>query len=288
MIKRFVYLLTSAFCLLTFPVVAQDSPYTPVSPLSLGDTLLTLPTSRIPAEGTWEVKFTHRFNQSIDSGNGSDRVHSLFGLDSNADVLIGVSYAVRPDLQLTFVRTNTNDTIETSAKYVLWQQAEKVPVSVALRAGGDWRTEKDLTDRTTLFAQAIISRQFGRKAQIFILPTYATKAGRGVAGTTSAALFDHAFNVPVGFAWMLKPSLSVVAEVIPPNRDLPDSINADLGWAIGLKRAIGGHYFEILLTNSNGTTVDQYVSSTYQGTALDSGDIHLGFNIERRFGKRRR
>jgi len=49
--------------------------------------------------------------------------------------------------------------------------------------------------------------------------------------------------------------------------------------------AIGGHFFEVLLTNNNATHVDQYVTSTYQGAPLNRGDLHIGFNIERRFGK---
>jgi len=68
-------------------------PYTPVSPLPLGDNLLSLPSSHIPAEGTWEIRFTHRFSQSLDQGSGSDRLHDLFGLDSSADVAIGLREA---------------------------------------------------------------------------------------------------------------------------------------------------------------------------------------------------
>ena len=87
-------------------------------------------------------------------------------------------------------------------------------------------------------------------------------------------------------ALMVRPGLSVIAELIPKNRDLPSAMNGgDFGWAIGLKRAIGGHYFEILLTNSNATHADQYVTSTYMGSPLNKSDTHLGFNIERRFGR---
>ena len=50
-----------------------------------------------------------------------------------------------------------------------------------------------------------------------------------------------------------------------------------------LKRVIGGHYFEILISNSNATHADQYVTSTYMGSPLQRSDLHLGFNIERRF-----
>jgi len=262
---------------------AQDAQYVPTAPIPLGDSLLSLPTSHIPSTGTWEIKFTHRFNQSIDQGNASDRIHSLFGLDSNADVGIGLSYSPHRDLQFSFVRSNVLDDIELAAKYVVVQQAPSFPFSVTIRGGGDIRTEKGLDDRNSIFGQLILSHQFGHKAEIFVIPTYATNAGRDP--NTNGALFKHAFNVPIGAAIMIRPALSVIAEVIPKNRDLPELIHSDIGWAIGLKRAVGGHYFEILLTDNNATHVDQYVTSTYQATGLNRGDLHLGFNIERRWGK---
>ena len=156
-----------AFCSVvlssTALVFGQDR-YTPISPIPLGDTLLSLPTSHIPSEGTWEVKFTHRFNQSLDQGSLSERVHSLWGLDSNADVGLGLSYAPRRDLQLSFYRSNAMDDIELAAKYVVIQQAQAIPFSAAVRLGGDWRTEAALKDRTSLFGQVVLSRQLGRRA----------------------------------------------------------------------------------------------------------------------------
>ncbi len=282
--SSFILFLFAAL-LVALSAFGQDR-YTPLNPIPLGDTLLTLPTSHIPSEGTWEVKFTHRFNQSIDQGSFSDRVHSLWGLDSNADVGIGLSFAPRRDLQLSLYRSNALDDIELAAKYVVVQQASAIPFSTALRLGTDLRTEAGLNDRTSYFGQVILSRQIGRRAEVFAIPTYVTDAGRIVSGNTSSALFKHAFNCPVGAAVTLRPALSLVAEFVPKNRDLPSTMKADYGWALGLKRAIGGHYFEILLTNNNATHADQYVTSTYQGTPLSKNDLHIGFNIERRFGKR--
>jgi hypothetical protein len=275
----------SALLFVAVTAWGQDR-YTPTNPIPLGDTLLTLPTSHIPSEGTWEVKFTHRFNQSIDQGSFSDRVHSLWGLDSNADVGLGLSFAPRRDLQLSFYRSNALDDIELAAKYVVIQQAPAIPFSAALRFGTDLRTEAALKDRTSYFGQVVLSRQIGRRAELFAIPTYVTNAGRTVNGNTSSALFKHAFNVPIGAAVTIRPALSLVAEFVPKNHDLPSGMKADFGWALGLKRAIGGHYFEILLTNNNATHADQYVTSTYQGTPLSMNDLHIGFNIERRFGKR--
>lgn len=279
--------LLSAFCILlsSFSAGAQTTnAYTPIQPVPLGDILLNLPTAHISGPGVWEVKFTHRFNQSIDQGSFSDRVHSLFGLDSNADVGFGLSYVLRPRLLLSAYRSNAMDDIELSAKYIVLQQAEAMPFSAAMRVGGDWRTEAALVDRTSVFAQAIVSHEFGRRAEVFIVPTYATKAGRVVNGNSSQALFKTAFNAPIGAAYVIRNGLSVVGELYLKNRDLPSDVHADFGWAVGLKRAIGGHHFEIMLTNSNATHVDQYITSTYMGSPLQRGDLHIGFNIERRFG----
>ncbi len=267
------------------PASAPSSPYAPVKPLPVGDVLLSLPTSHMPAAGTWEVRFSHRFNQSIDQGSFSDRVHSLWGLDSNADVGLGLSYALRRDLQLSFLRSNAMDDIELAAKYLVVQQAPAIPFGAAIRVGGDIRTEKNLNDRTSAFGQAILSHQFGQRAEVFVMPTWVTNAGRVVSGQTSAALFKHAFNVPVGAAITIRPALSLVAEVIPKNRDLPSGSHADFGWSLGLKKAMGGHFFEILLTDNNATHADQYVTSTYQGSPLNRRDLHIGFNIERRFSR---
>src|SRR5258708_2057308 len=138
---------------------------TPINPIPRGDTLLTRPTSHIPSEGTWEVKFTHRFNQSLDQGSFSDRVHSLYGLDSNADVGLGLSYAPRRDLQLSFYRSNAMDDIELAAQYVVIQQAQAIPFSPAVRIGADWRTEAALNDRTSVVGQLVPPRPICRRRE---------------------------------------------------------------------------------------------------------------------------
>jgi hypothetical protein len=254
-------------------VLAQSSPYTPHAPLPLGDNLLNLPTPRTLARGAWEVRFTHRFSQPIGDGD----VHSLWGLDSSADVGIGLSWAPVRDLQISAFRIDVQDDIELAAKYSILQQAPAVPLSISARGGLDVRTEEGIDDRTSFFAQLILSRQFGRKGEVFVIPTYAS----------NAAPFDHAFNVPVGAAFAIRPYLSLIVEVVPPNGDLPDDMESDFGWSVGLKRALGGHYFEVMLTDTRATNVDQYVSGGFLG-GIDASDVHLGFNISRRFGSRRR
>ncbi|HSP15752.1 MAG TPA: DUF5777 family beta-barrel protein [Thermoanaerobaculia bacterium] len=280
MIKR---LFAAGWLLVAGSAFAQaPNPYAPVAPIPVGDILLTLPSSHIPDKGTWEVRFSHRFNQSIDQGQA---FRSLFGLDNGANVGIGLSYVPFRDFEVSLLRSNVLDTYDLAAKYVITQQARRIPFSSAIRIGGDFRTEQQLDDRVSAYAQAIVSHQFGSRFDLYIMPTYITKAGRASSGETSAALFKNAFNVPAGAVLEIGSGYGIVAEVIPPNRDLPQDLKAELGWAVGIKHAIGGHLFEILLTNSNGMTTDQYVTSTYNGAPFRSGDLRLGFNIERRWGK---
>ena len=277
--------LSIAACLMllsaTLTAQTTTNQYTPLQPIPVGDILLTLPSSHMADAKTWEVRFSHRFNQSVD-GNG---IHSLFGLDSGANVGLGLSYVPFRDVEIALMRQSTLETYEGSVKYGLMQQARALPISAALRAGGDWRNARNLGDRSSYFAQAIVSRQFGSRFDLYVVPTWITKAGRVVSGNESVALFKSAFNVPVGALVQIMPGLSVVGEFIPKNRDLPADLNSDIGWAVGIKRAIGGHLFEILLTNSNGMTTDQYISSSYNGAPLRTRDKRLGFNIERRWGK---
>jgi uncharacterized beta barrel domain-containing protein DUF5777 len=171
-------------------------------------------------------------------------------------------------------------------KYAIVQQAPAIPFSATIRGGMDWRTELQLTDRSSFFAQAMLSRRFGKRVEVTLIPTYVTNAGRAVTATTSTSLFKNAFNVPIGMAFNVHGGFSVVGEVTPRNRDLPDKLKGGFfAWSAGIKSAVGKHYFELMITNSNATHADQYVTSTYMGSALNKGDLHLGFNIERRFGR---
>ncbi len=266
-----------AVILLT-PVAAlaqPADPYQPLTPLRVGESLINLPTPRVIRPGTWEVRFTHRFIEPINEGDE----HSFWGLDSSADIGLGLAWAPAPNLQFSIVRTDLQDTFEGAVKYVVVQQAPAFPFSASIRGGVDWLTEVDIDERVAPFAQLILSRQITPRLEVFALPTYALNAGP----------FDSAFNVPVGLAWMWrKPSVSLILEVIPENGDSPEEEKSGIAWAVGLKRAMGGHYFEILLSDTRATHVNHYVTSGASIGGIDTGDIHLGFNIERRFGGRRR
>lgn len=252
----------------TFSVMAQD--YTPIAPLRTGTYYVNVPTPLTLPKGVLEVRFTHRFAEPVNDGDS----HDLWGLDGSADIGIGVAWGFTESLQAELFRTDVQDNIEAALKWRFLRQAPDFPVSITLRGGTDILTEENIDDRTSLFLQTVVSRQMSRRLELFAVPTYANEAGS----------FDHAFNVPFGLIWFPRPNMGLVLELIPENRDLPDAVDSSFGWAVALKRAIGGHFFEILLANTRATHVSQSVGGElFRGVGLDSEDVHLGFNIVRRF-----
>jgi hypothetical protein len=264
------WLTAIAAVVLSLPAAAQTGD---LVPLRVGDYYINIATPHVLPARMWEIRFTHRFSEPINRGDA----HSLWGLDSGADVGIGVAWAPTDKLQASLFRTNLLDDVELAGKYSVVEQSPNMPLSGAVRAGIDWRTQEGLDHRVSPFVQVLLARQLGRRAELFAAPTY----------IIDDPLFDSAFNVPVGAAITVRPGVFVIAELIPENRDVDGAAESDLFWSLGLKAAWGGHFFEVSLSDSRATHVDQYISSAPLG-GIDRGDIHLGFNIERRFGGRKK
>lgn len=244
--------------------------YTPLPSLRTGGNYVNVPTPLIVPNGQWEVRFTHRFAEAINDGDA----RNLWGLDGSADIGIGLAWAMSRDLQIELFRSDVQDNYEAAVKWSFLRQAPSFPVSISFRGGVDILTEEGIDDRSSIFVQSIVSRQISRRLEVFAAPSYVHGAGS----------FDDAVNVPFGLAWFYRPSSSIVVELIPENTDLPDEVDSSFGWAIGWKRALGGHFFEILLANTRATHVSQYVpGELIRGIGLESDEVHLGFNIVRRF-----
>jgi len=269
MIER---ILCAAIAFATLAPVTSAQMYGGPRPMRTGTTLLNMPTTSTLSAGQWEVRFAHRFAEAINDGDA----HSLWGLDGSADIAFGVAWGPTSRTELSILRTDVQDDVEVALKRRFGSQ---IPgrIAFAARIGADVRTERDLTDRTSGFAQIIISRQFGDALELSAIPSWASKAGS----------FDNAFNLPVAIAWAFRRDTILVVELIPENRDLPSNVSSSFGWTVGIKKAVGGHYFDLILSNSRATHVSQYVSSeVLPGLGLEAGDVHLGFNIVRLFGGR--
>jgi hypothetical protein len=257
------------------PVCGEEPVQPP--PFALGGTLLNLPTAATLPAKTSEVRFTHRFSQPVNEGDAD----SLWGLDGSSDIGLAFSYGLTSDLEAGIYRSDVQDDWELSAKYAVRRQSGDSPLSITVRAGADVRTEDGNDDGATPFAQCVLERQIGSRLRLIAAPS--------VIGDWGA--YDYAFNVPIGLAWSIKPHMILAVEVVPENTDRPEGFDSSVGWSVGLKHSIGGHFFEFVVGNTRATHVSQYVTSSIFASTepaamngFDPGDVFLGFNIERRFG----
>ena len=85
---------------------------------------------------------------------------------------------------------------------------------------------------------------------------------------------DSTFMVGLGGRVRLRPGLFAVAELIP--RVLGFN-NGDAHATFGIEAQVGGHVFQLNVSNSLGTTLGQLA----QGGSED--DWFIGFNISRKF-----
>lgn len=246
--------------------VAQDSadPYEPLPRDPLGTRLIDMPTPYTLGSRRLEVLFTHRFHQSVQDGDESN----LWGLDGGSDVGIGLAYGVTSHLDLALFRSSFQENFEISAKYLILEQAPRVPATVGVRAGVNLLRREGVEDADRPFVQLLLARRFAPGVSLLLSPSWVRDTPR----------LRDAFNVPVGLTFPIGKHL-IELEWIPANQDLDESED---GWHVALSRDLGGHIFEIVAGNSRATTVDQYLGGD-SAAGFEAGDVRLGFNLIRDF-----
>ena len=234
-------------------------------PLPLGDRLINLPTYATVGASTLQVLFTHRFSQTVDGGGGYD----LFGLDSAANIGIGLALGLGRNLEVELYRASFLKEYEGAVKWTLARQGAAFPIGLAVRAGADYRGAKGIDDRWSGIAQVVVARRLGAAFEVFLIPSFASDTPT----LTSAA------NLALAALWQMPKRWHLALELVPENRD---AAAGELAWAVGLAKRVPGHEFLFYLGNSPATTTSLIVGSDLPG-GFDAGDVRLGFNIVRRF-----
>ncbi|HEY5565298.1 MAG TPA: DUF5777 family beta-barrel protein [Rhodothermia bacterium] len=245
--------------------------------------VINLPTSLTVDQGTWLFLISHRFNPGI--GDGYD---ALYGLDGSGIIYLSMGYAVTDDLLLTLGRSNSADNVELQGRYRVTDQRGATPVGAAAQISINWVSESPPGDESRLRGDALkvsgqvaVTRQIGRVG-IAVVPGITINPAESVSGE------DPLITIGLGGRWTLaqlnRTRLSLVGEWVPivsgytRTTTFGNDIRFDTGGG-GLEISIGGHVFQIVVSNSVGLTSDQYL----RGGDLDvaDGEMRLGFNIFR-------
>ncbi len=243
--------------------------------------VVNVPTTRMVDSGLWFFLISHRFNPPISEG-----YDSFYGLDGSSVIFLNLGYAPTDDLLFILGRSNASDNVELQAKYRFFQQTvePKWPLSLAAQAAVNWVTdetgglERFDSEAFKFSAQLIVSRDIGGRVGVLAAPGILVNQAEALGGE------DLLLTLGLGARWRFHQNLSLLAEWVPilagyertttfVNQNRFDSFGG------GFEIAVGGHVFQIVVTNSVGLTTDQYM----RGGDLDIAkpDLRLGFNIFR-------
>ncbi len=263
-----------------------------------GWTSANLPTTQTVPKGGFMYRVAHRFNNAVDSG-----FDALFGLDGGAFMTTQVAFPLSNDFSLNLERSGANATFELGAKWRFLQQKNdgSTPISAAIYTGLDWQTASGLPDpanpegpaldrtageRFSFFAQAPVSKQFG---------DFSLLAVPGILLNGNVNADDEEALITLGLAGKIKFSSNYAffVEAVPIiggsdgagtlgilglNDAGTDQVFYD-AFTGGVEIHVGGHVFQVFVSNSLGATSNQYMSGGNFDFA--NGDMRLGFNIYR-------
>ena len=258
--------------------------YTPAD-----DYLFSLPTGRrLDRHGVY-VNFTHRF--AFDTAfSGKARGAVLDGLDGFSIPSFGFQYGITDKLSVSAYRSPSviGRPIELMTAYHILDEHDGYPLNATFRFSVDG--QNDFSKNFTANFEGIFSRSLFHRAQFYVVPTLSLQ-NRRLIGVPN--FLDpppdlpgiNSFSLGMGGAFDIRPSVAVVAEVIPTlvnGRALGIHRPA---YAFGIQKRLWRHAFTLGFTTSPGTVVSQRAGTraTFLGdpSADTPSGLFIGFDLMR-------
>lgn len=254
------------------------------------DLLFSLPTGRPVEEHGLYVNFTHRFPYDP-AFTGPARGGELFGLDNFALPSFGVRYGVTDRLSVSVFRSPTfiDRPIQLMAAYNILDEHREDALNLTVRVSieGQDNFRKNYTQNI----EAIFSRSITSRAQFYAVPTVSFDARPLVqpAGLLSSDIPDlpgvNTFSIGFGAAYDIRPTVALVAEVIPTLWNAADLGIHRPAYSFGIQKKIFHHAFTFGLTTAPGVTVSQRAGTRAEFLGEPSADtpggLFFGFDLMR-------
>ncbi len=230
-----------------------------------------------PPNGALAFIISHHFG-ALNTG-----FYEFFGLDQ-ASTRLGLEYGFTNFFALGIGRSTYEKTWDGYLKFrILNQRKRGMPLSLGAYSDLSVNTLKE-TDTTrpdnfnvrlTYCTELIIARKFGEIFSLQLTPVWIHK---NLVPTRQ----DHnnIFALGAGISFDVSEKVSINSEYyyLFPGQHLDDYTNS---FSIGCDLKVGGHIFQLFLTNSQGNFEKAFISET-KGKWFN-GDIYFGFNIHRLF-----
>ena len=242
-------------------------------PTWFGTDLLNMPTPDVPGEKTLEVHFSHRFSDSI-ADAGKER---FWGLDSFAFPGFYFAYGFTDRISVYGGRTSNFATWEYGAKIGLLQEGQiDVPLAISAVVGGTFLDPDGIPNASRFTLEVPVGVRLHERFSFMAVPFFVTNPD----AFDRPGSEDYSAAVGLGGTFRITPGLSFDGEWITNvgGFEREDAVDQ---WQAAFSIKVGGHLFQLILTNSIFTTPDFMAGGTIE-TGVE-GNTRLGFNLVRAF-----
>jgi len=276
---RFIILVSLLICIShaqddLLSLISDDVPESkPVHATFKATRIVNSQSIEMPRPRTLEFMILHRF------GSMSDGVYDLFGMDE-AVIRFDLKYGLNEKVSFGAGRSSLNKTFDVFSKVRLLQQTSgqnAIPISLAIFSKLEIHTiDKDLAmaDRLIFDLQALIARKFNRSLSLQIMPTF---IHRNLVQTEEDA--HDLISLGIGGRMKITKRTSVNLDTFIPIGERLGSYRQ--GWGVGYDIETGGHVFQFMVTNAQGSYESEYIE--HARGQFEDFELYIGFNISRVF-----
>ena len=251
------------------PAADDDAAIDPAEPDFV---IVNLPSqARLPGRGM-AFRVTHRFSRPLGDGDLGDLAADLFGFDSGGLIGLELRYGVARATQAAVLRTSDR-AIQLSLQRDL-RRADGRPFGAALFAAVEGLD--NFGEDHAPGAALILSRRLGERGAVYVTPAVVARLPVGLEADG-----ERETAVVVGLAARVRftENGALLAE-FTPRLNAPDDDERPFRHPVsfGLEKKMGGHAFQLNVSNTFANTLAQLARGGVAG-----GGWYIGFNISRKF-----
>lgn len=244
---------------------------TPPARINESSRFLHIPAPVDLEKGDVEVHIEHRFLQGLDDAGPGN----AFGIDSGANIQLGLTYALHDALSAGIFRTRFDKIVTLQG---VWEIETRRQSPWKLSLVGGISGEDNFQERYSPFLQLASSFDV-RRLRLYAVPTLAlnTRPDELVELIPDVTNPDsnHTFSFGLGADYALNRNLSASFEYVPRLVGFGGFFEPNPALTFGFKIRSWGHVFSITASTSRNFTPGRYGVN-------NQPDFSLGFNVYRR------
>ena len=253
--------------------------------------LLNNHTTETLGKREFDFRVTHRFG---DIGGDNGGYHNFWGLDNSSDIRIAFEYGVSDNLMIGAGRSKgagaVREFFDGFVKYRLIKPTEKSPFSLTVLGSSAISTMRASTISTSessfskdihrlrYVTQVIAGYKINSRFSFQVVPSYLHR--------NYVAAADVNNMIALGAGARIKLTQLVALNLEYTYNQLMDRGTANDYYdevGVGIEFDLGGHVFQLDITNSRGIGEYQFISGTTSEVNPSKGQYRMGFTISRPF-----